>query len=162
MQDIGHINQEASVAEHGTAVMLHDETYGGAGLLLRGASGSGKSDLAFRLISMGAALIGDDRVTIELRHDHDRVYVAGVEALRGMIEVRGVGLLKMQVAGAARLRLVVDLVAREAVPRLPDWDEVEFFGVRVPRLSLHGFDASAPQKVMAAMRVVHSHALIVQ
>ena len=87
---------------HATAV----ELYGNA-ILLRGEPGSGKSDLAFRLIHEGAKLISDDRV--ELTYKKSRVYAGSPENINGIIEVRGVGLLEVGFTGPTPVQFVVDL-----------------------------------------------------
>lgn len=131
-----------------------------AAVLLRGMSGAGKSDLALRLIGAGGILICDDQVGLERRQD--KVFADCVESIRGLLEVRGVGLLNFPVAHATRLRLVVDLVKKEEVPRLPEWGEVEILGVSIPRLKLCPFEISAALKVMRAMEVVHDPSIVVK
>ena len=148
------------VIRHGTAVLLTGADHAPAAVFIRGASGSGKSDLAFRLIMQGAALISDDQVELERRQD--KVYAGAVDAIRGLIEVRGLGLLRYPVAGPAALKLVIDLCAREDVPRLPEWQDMDILGVPVPLLRLHAFDASAADKLRMAMAVVHHPKMIVK
>src|SRR6187402_2363790 len=97
---------------HGTAVAL--ET---GAVFLKGPSGSGKSDLAFRLLALGGKLVADDQVEFKARLD--RLHASAVETVKGLLEVRGLGLVKVPPAEAAALKLVVDLVSRENVPRLP-------------------------------------------
>lgn len=144
---------------HGTAVALQGKDFGPSAVLLRGPSGSGKSDLAFRLIEGGGALICDDQVVLERRHD--KVVAAAAEAIRGLIEVRGLGLLKYPTASPAPLQLVIDLVERKDVPRMPVWEEVDILGVVIKCLKLHAFDASAAFKVAKAIELVHKPALLV-
>jgi len=145
---------------HGTAVLLHDPGYAASAVFIRGGSGSGKSDLALRLIARGAELIADDQVTLEKRQEN--VFAGPVDVLRGLIEVRGIGLLRYPEAMPARLRLAIDLVAREDVPRLPEWEYMDIFGVKIPMVRLHAFDASAVDKAHAAMMVVHHPKMIVK
>lgn len=117
---------------------------GGAAVLLLGAPGTGKSDLLLRLIGRGWDLVADDQVVLE------GPAVAAPPSLRGMLEVRGVGIFEgLPVAEEARLVLAVELVAREAVVRLPrpaGWGPAG-----VPLLALHGFEASACDKVGLAL-----------
>lgn len=124
---------------HGSCASRH-----AAAVLLLGPPGSGKSDLLLRLIGRGWDLVADDQVAI------DGDAVSAPPALRGMLEVRGLGIFKgLAVAEGARLALVVELVAREAVTRLPmpsTWAPAD-----VPRVALHGFDAAAPEKIALAL-----------
>lgn len=144
---------------HGTAVLLKSAKFEPSAVFIRGKSGSGKSDLAFRLIEAGGALVSDDQVVFEKRQD--KLFADTVEAIAGLLEVRGVGLLRYPVAGHARVRLVVDLVAREDVPRLPERESADIAGVAVPRLKLHAFDPSTPCKIMKAMEAVHDPKMVV-
>jgi serine kinase of HPr protein (carbohydrate metabolism regulator) len=130
---------------HGTCVAL-----GNSGVLIRGPSGSGKSDLALRLIDEGAALVSDDQV--ELVPRDGRLYASAPATIAGLIEVRGIGIVNVPRAAAQPLALVVDLVARDEVPRMPDAREVELAGARLPALSLWPFEASAPLKVRLALK----------
>lgn len=118
-----------------------------AAVLLLGPSGSGKSDLVLRLVGRGWVLVADDQVVI------DGLAVSAPAALRGMLEIRGLGIFEgLAVAVGARLTLVVDLVPRDAVARLPApavWAPGD-----VPRVALHGFDAAAPEKVALALDAV--------
>jgi serine kinase of HPr protein (carbohydrate metabolism regulator) len=128
----------------------------GRGVLLRGPSGSGKSDLALRLIDAGAELVADDGV--ELRRVGERL-VAGLPAsapdsVRGRLEVRGLGILPVPAAAAAAVALVVDLVGADEVERLPEPERVEWLGIAVPIVRLAGREASAAAKVRLAVRTL--------
>ncbi|MDQ2103590.1 HPr kinase/phosphorylase [Azospirillum isscasi] len=118
------------------------------GVLLRGPSGSGKSDLALRMIDAGALLVADDRV--ELRVDQGRLMARAPAALAGLLEVRGVGIMPIPAAAEAEVGLVVDLVPRDAVERLPGEDAADLLDQAVPRLALCPFDASTPAKLKLA------------
>ena len=122
-----------------------------AAVLLLGPPGSGKSDLLLRLIARGWSLVADDQVVL------DGNAVSAPPALRGMLEVRGLGVFQdVAVAEGARLTLVVDLVAREDVVRLPM--PARWAPAGVPRVALHGFDASAPDKVGLALDAAQGRA----
>jgi len=129
---------------HGTLVDL-----AGSGVLLRGPSGSGKSDLALRLMDRGAVLVADDQVILEKRsrglmgYAPDRIY--------GLIEVRGIGIMSLPAIKTALVKLVVDLVDADAVDRLPDPASITIEGVELPLVRLHAFDLSAPQKIELAI-----------
>src|SRR5689334_113133 len=83
---------------HGTSVAL-----GGDGILLRGPSGSGKSDLALRLIDGGARLVSDDQT--ELRVFGEELRMTAPASIAGRLEVRGIGILHVPSAASAPLRL---------------------------------------------------------
>jgi len=118
----------------------------GIGILLRGPEGSGKSDLALRLIDDGARLVADDRVEIHVAPHGPIARAPG--AIAGRIEVRGIGILSTPHIDAAPVRLVFDLISQaDALERLPEPDRVEIGGVPVPRYRLHPFEPSAAAKV---------------
>jgi len=137
---------------HGTAVQL-----GRAGVLLRGPSGSGKSDLALRLIEAGACLIADDQVALAV--DGGDLWLSAPPAIAGMIEARGLGILRLPRVPRAALRLVCDLVPRDQVERLPERGDCMLLGVAVPHLALCAFDASTPAKLRFALRAVTGDAI---
>ncbi len=122
---------------HGTAVVV-----GEAGVLIRGASGTGKTALAFALIESArrdglyAAFIADDRVA--LAATNGRLLARCPEAIAGLAERRGRGIEKVEHVPAAAIRLVADLEDPEALPRLPDDAEtaVEIEGVKVLRQAI--------------------------
>ncbi len=130
---------------HGTCIEVR-----GTGVLVRGPSGSGKSDLALRLIDRGARLVADDQV--EVTASGDRLIAAAPEALAGMLEVRGLGIVAVETVASARLDLVVDLVAAEQVERMPKDEPVTIEGIAVALLRLAPFQASAAAKVRLAVR----------
>lgn len=120
---------------HASAVVC-----GATGILIRGPSGSGKSQLVFELILAGRAgqippvrLVGDDRV--HLVRNGSRVLVRPAETLRGLIEVRGLGIRHTDFAPDAEIGLVVDLAATDGA-RLPPPEALtaEIEGVTLPRL----------------------------
>lgn len=134
----------------GTAVAIED-----AAILLLGPSGSGKSDLALRLIDDGAKLICDDRV--ELTADEAGVWAAAPAdlppSLRGRLEARGLGIVPVPFTSVAlRLHWVIELVAAAAVERLPMAEFRRILGCDVPLLRLDPFAASAPAKLRLAVR----------
>ncbi len=129
---------------HGTTVAVN-----GIGILLRGRSGSGKSDLALRLIDGGGVLIADDRCV--LTAEDGAVVARAPAALRGQIEVRGLGIVTVPVLEQAALALVVDLDG-DPPERLPEPETIELLGIAVRRLRLAAFDASTPAKIRLALR----------
>lgn len=87
----------------------------GAGVLIEGPSGSGKSDLTLRLLECGFALVADDRVEI------DAGWASPPAALAGLLEVRGLGILRLGYTAPVRLALCValDISAPSSAERLP-------------------------------------------
>jgi serine kinase of HPr protein (carbohydrate metabolism regulator) len=126
----------------------------GCGLLLRGPSGSGKSELALQLIDGGARLVADDGV--ELRRQGERLFArlpAGApESVRGRVELRGLGILPVPSVAEASLDLVIDLVPVSGLERLPEPMTVELMGVALPLLRLSATEPSAAAKVRLAVR----------
>jgi serine kinase of HPr protein (carbohydrate metabolism regulator) len=122
--------------------------YDGLGVILRGPSGCGKSDLALRLIRQGASLVADD--VIEIRSEDGRLLAAAPAAIAGMIEARGIGIVRLPHVASTGVTLVVDLVAGEAVERMPEPASCELLGVRVPAVALAALEASAVDKVRLA------------
>ncbi|MEN3976513.1 HPr kinase/phosphatase C-terminal domain-containing protein [Emcibacter sp. SYSU 3D8] len=122
----------------------------GLGVLLRGPSGSGKSDLALRLIDSGAQLVADDYTVVTLRGD--RLIATAPQSIKGMLEVRGVGILPMPVKPRAVIAMVVDLITEGEIERLPDPDATIIDGATVPRIQVAPFEVSAAAKVRLAAR----------
>jgi HPr kinase/phosphorylase len=89
----------------------------GRGLLILGPSGAGKSSLAIQMMALGADLVADDQV--ELTLSGGTLTAACPAPLQGLIEARGVGLLRAPYAGPVAVHLAADLGASEC-PRLPE------------------------------------------
>jgi serine kinase of HPr protein (carbohydrate metabolism regulator) len=130
---------------HATAVAINGE-----GVLLSGPSGCGKSDLALRLIDRGAVLISDDSVFVESGEPLPILRTA--PNIAGMIEIRGVGIMKMPFADGVALRLAVQL--DQQPERLPlEGLTTDIAGHDVRCLMLSAFEASAPLKIEQALRL---------
>jgi len=120
---------------HASAVLV-----GARAILIRGPSGAGKSRLAWELIEAGrggavafARLVGDDRV--HLQAAGGRLLVRPAETLAGLIELRGVGVLRRDHEPCAVVGLVVDLAAAET-ERLPERQETVLEDINLPRLAV--------------------------
>lgn len=124
---------------------------GTAAVLLRGPSGSGKSDLALRLIDQGARLVADDYVELSVRQG--RLYAAPPAALVGKLEVRGVGVVRLTHVNRARVGMVVDLVPK-TVARMPDPATVTLEEIVLPLHTLASFEASTPAKLRLLVRAL--------
>jgi HPr kinase/phosphorylase len=136
---------------HATCVAI-----GGAGILIRGPSGSGKSDLALRLIDEGARLVADDYCEAVVHHE--ALSVTAPPAIAGKLEVRGVGIAELEHVGHVRVALAVDLRSAIEIPRLPDTATIVIEGVAVPWIELDARTASAPAKVRAALKMCQAAA----
>jgi serine kinase of HPr protein (carbohydrate metabolism regulator) len=143
---------------HATCIALD-----GSGVLLRGAPGSGKSDLALRLIDqpgrgtgtddIAGRLVADDQVHLKRRGD--RLFAAPPPALAGLLEIRGLGIVRIPHAEEVPVRLVVDLVPEGTIERHPDRPATaEFLGLAVPATAVDPRTSSAPARVRAALACI--------
>jgi RNase adaptor protein for sRNA GlmZ degradation len=129
---------------HGTVVAFE-----GRGVLLRGEPGAGKSDLALRLIALGAELVADDQV--DLTPGPEGLIARVPPTIAGLIEVRGLGIRSLPFRAEAILALAVDLVAPDQVDRLPEPATVRLEACDLPLLALDPFATSTPLKLMMAL-----------
>ena len=128
---------------HATAVAID-----GRAVLISGTSGSGKSDLALRLIDRGAVLVSDDQVAVRLEAG---IVIARAPAMiAGRMEVRGVGVVEVRHAAEAPVVLWVEL-GQEA-ERMPEGRMRSVVGSAVPAITVDPRPASAPIKVEWALR----------
>lgn len=133
---------------HATAVATyHAETW--KGVLLMGASGSGKSDLALRLMARGWRLIGDDYV--HAWASDGSLFAAPIETIAGRMEARGLGILPAAHRPVGRVVLVVEC-AQCSVERLPEPRTATIAGVTLFRLALDIRPASAVETLTLAIR----------
>jgi serine kinase of HPr protein (carbohydrate metabolism regulator) len=121
-------------------------------VLLRGPSGAGKSDLALRLIETGGRLVADDQT--HLARQGRRLIATPPPPLAGLIEARGVGIVKLarsQVLARAPLALLVDLVPSTKVERLPEPAHEIVLGISLKLMAFASFEASTPVKLRLAL-----------
>ncbi len=128
---------------HATTVAI-----GGVAVMIEGASGSGKSDLALRLIDRGAILVSDDQ-TLVVRIGKSLVARAPA-TIAGRIEVRGLGILAMPYVNDVPIGLLVRVDG--ANERMPERRVCNIAGVDVRQFAVDPFEASAPIKVELALR----------
>lgn len=120
----------------------------GRAVLLMGPSGSGKSDLALRLIDRGADLVSDDYTILEARDG--LLFATAPDTIAGKIEVRGIGIVEIPCISDVPTRLVVRLDG--AVERMPlPQKAITIGGVDLPEITLNAFEESAAIKVELAL-----------
>ena len=120
----------------------------GKAVLISGPSGSGKSDLALRLIDRGYQLISDDRSV--LKRDGERVVASAPPTIAGKMEVRGLGIVERAHQDNVPVALIVELTSD--IQRLPeDSRERLILGVGLPFVTIDAMPASAPAKVDLAL-----------
>jgi serine kinase of HPr protein (carbohydrate metabolism regulator) len=124
---------------HATAVVRHGPG-GWRGVLLRGTPGSGKSDMALRLIDAGWRLVADDYAHVFA--SDGRLFACTPDRIAGRIEARGLGIVPLPYHPVARIILLVDC-AQTPAERLPDADFETVAGISLPRLTLDVRPASA-------------------
>jgi len=120
----------------------------GRAVLISGRSGSGKSDLALRLLDRGFVLVSDDQTY--LRIADGKLVAAAPPTIRGKLEVRGIGIIEVEHVDDAAVCLVVELA--DEIERMPDdGRERLILGAKIPLVSIDTPAASAPAKVAIAL-----------
>ena len=133
-----------------SAETLHASTVAldGRAVLISGPSGSGKSDLALRLLDRGFSLVSDDQTIV--KRDGDRLVATAPPTIAGKLEIRGIGIVEVERVSDVAVALIVEL--RNDIQRLPD-DSRErlILGVKVPLVTIDAMTASAASKVSLAL-----------
>lgn len=139
----------ASETLHATCLSVQ-----GRGILLCGPPGCGKSDLALRLITgHDARLVADDQVTLERRGS--LLVGSAPKNLRGLFEVRGLGIVRMDYEHEAGLAMLFRLKSWQDIERMPDHPVRQFsiLGIAIAETDLDPAASSAPQRLLLAMDV---------
>ena len=139
---------------HGTCVSVNGE-----GVLILGEPGTGKSDLALRLIDepgfgvseslMRGKLISDDQVIVS-RHE-DKLIASAPSNISGKLEIRGLDIVTLTTRPSAPLSLIVKLQTHSAIERLPDQGTFDILGLALPLVEIDGNSPSAPARLRAAL-----------
>ena len=120
----------------------------GRAVLIAGPSGSGKSDLALRLLDRGFTLVSDDRTVV--KKDGDRLLATAPPTIAGKLEVRGIGIVEVERLSDIPVALIVELTSD--IQRLPDDSrERPILGIKLPLITIDAMTASAPSKVALAL-----------
>ena len=117
------------------------------GALIEGPSGAGKSDLALRSLAAGCRLVADDRVV--LWSVDGRLYGRAPASLHGLIEMRGVDVVRVAALEFAEVVMIARLVA--TTERMPDFHTENVLGVGIPTLDISPFEVAAPAKLSRAI-----------
>lgn len=148
------MHEEALI--HGTCLAVGED-----GVLLLGKPGSGKSDLALRLIdaagsgltgvARNARLVADDQVAV--RRQGGTLIASAPPALAGKLEIRGLGIVTLAARPEVVLRLAVRLTPAGEIERLPDLARaaMEILGLGLPLVLIDPESASAPARIRAAL-----------
>jgi serine kinase of HPr protein (carbohydrate metabolism regulator) len=123
-------------------------TRDGRAVLITGPSGSGKSDLALRLLDRGFTLVSDDQTVV--KKDGNRLLASAPPTIAGKLEIRGMGIFEMDRVDNVPVALIVELTGD--IQRLPDDSrERPILGVKLPLITIDAMTASASAKVSLAL-----------
>ena len=131
---------------HSTSVVIDDN-----GVLILGDSGSGKSDLALRLIDNGATLISDD-ISI-CRKNSNNIYLYCPPEIKGLLEVREIGIITVPFVERIKLRLVVNLKSNNN-ERFPKDNSYRILGINIPIINIEGKNSSAVAKIKVKLNEI--------
>ena len=131
---------------HSSSIVIDDN-----GVLILGDSGSGKSDLALRLIDNGATLISDD-ISI-CRKNSNNIYLYCPSETKGLLEVREIGIITVPFVERIKLRLVVNLKSNNN-ERFPKDSCFRILGIKIPIINIEGKNSSAVAKIKVKLNEI--------
>ena len=140
---------------HSTAISLN-----GDGVLIKGPSGSGKTDLALRLIESGGKLISDDQVVVKRKAE--RLFLSSPKELNGLMQLSGIGIVKVDYVQNIPLELVVKLQPYNVLDPFPINREEFIKDLSIPALNLYSFAVSATSKIKIALGVQKNKVKLVE
>lgn len=130
---------------HGSCVKFEEK-----GILIVGPSGSGKSDLALRIIDAGGLLIADDYV--EIKTENGQIFGHVPDNIKGLMEVRGIGLINLTYISFIQIDLVLELTNRDEIIRLPEKKFFDLDGIKISSFNFDAFSVSAIAKLRMLLR----------
>jgi len=131
---------------HSSSIVIDDN-----GVLILGDSGSGKSDLALRLIDNGATLISDD-VSI-CKKNLNNIYLYCPPEIKGLLEVREIGIITVPFVEKIKLKLVVNLKSKNN-ERFPEDIYFKILGIKIPLIHIDGKNSSAVAKIKVKLNEI--------
>jgi serine kinase of HPr protein (carbohydrate metabolism regulator) len=124
---------------HSTSVFWHDK-----GILITGKSGSGKSDLALRLIYEGAILISDDQTLLHDKITH--IEMSSPTNIQGLLEVRGIGIIKVPYSSNIKLDYHIN-ITNKPIERMPTKQTYTILNKSVPSIEIYKAESNKLQKI---------------
>lgn len=125
---------EQTLPLHASAV-----SYKNNGVLIIGPSGSGKSELCAELLALGAELIGDDHITLFTQADKDGLWAKAPDTLKGLIELRYIGIIKAKFISKVQIHLVINL-AQTPQKRMPNTKYISLIGQNIVQIDAKGLE----------------------
>jgi HPr kinase/phosphorylase len=118
----------------------------GRGILLRGHSGAGKSSFALSLINRGFKLVADDQVRTVV--ENGCLVAQAASALKGLLEVRGVGIIKLDYSPSCHVQYLIDLVPGFRSDRMPPMVQTSINSILVRSFQMNPMDSKSIEKVL--------------
>jgi HPr kinase/phosphorylase len=131
---------------HGTSICYKQN-----GLLFLGESGTGKSDLALRLIDKGADLIADDQTILTLKNNE--IILSCPEKIKSKLEIRGIGIIEMPSIEEHQLDIVFQLKSFREIERVPNENWIILLNQKIPYYEIDPFELSINAKINFLLKI---------